>query len=122
MVSIFGEDFVNDIFYPIFVVQNKNYMAQMIKETIFGKYTYDTEKNRMFIDENEGVFEECVSKYFSLDDNIKNELYVHLLSLNYGDKSVFTSENLQEDINDYLLKEQYEYVQLFNDICEWVKK
>ena len=64
MVSIFGEDFVNDIFYPIFVVQNKNYMAQMIKETMFGKYTYDTEKNRMFIDENEGVFEECVSKYF----------------------------------------------------------
>lgn len=97
-------------------------MAQMVKETMFGTYTYDTEKNQMFIDENEGVFEECVDKYFSLDEQTKEQLYLHLLSLNYGDKSIFTPENLQDDIQDYLSKEQYEYVQLFNDICEWVKK
>jgi len=96
-------------------------MAQMVKETMFGTYTYDTDKNQMFIEENEGIFEECVSKYFSLDEKTKRELYLHLLSLNYGDKSIFTIENMQEEIDDYLSKEQYEYVQLFNDICEWVK-
>jgi len=97
-------------------------MAQMTKETMFGKYTYDTEKNVMMVDENEKVFDETMTKYFSLDEKTKEELFIHLISMNYGDTSVFTIENLQEDINDYLLKEQYEYVQMVIDICEWVKK